>query len=499
MNAPTRPLGNQPKVLKVRYKPQGPTLARFHAQRYKDLVRMVIGPLGSGKTFSAIFEILMMCHDQSPDRNGVRKSRWCISRNTFPDLNSATIPDVKEIVDHINPDGWNHNAPITWRHTYPRADDGTQVQIELQFRSFDGEQDVKKARGMQLTGAWVDEVAEFHKANLDMLIGRVKRYPPKSQVPNAKFGVIGTSNACARDHWLAKASRAEKQLGWWIGVQPGGLVRVGSGWRENPLAENLKNLPDRYYLDQATNKRESWVRLNLCNEFVVHSDGRPVHPDFNERLHVQECQGVHGVPLTIGMDFGRTPAAVVMQKDPETGQWRVLSELCTKNMGAKRFGEVLVQHLNERYDGFTIGNVTGDPAGNDMAQTRDETPLEMVQLAGLDAIPAYTNDFEVRTETLDTLLRQLIGGQPAIVVDPGCTTLIEGLAGRYQFRRIQVTSAEKYVDKPDKTAESHVCEALHYGLMGAGEGDALFDQGGSDGLSDHDMTELSKELLRYYE
>jgi hypothetical protein len=458
--------------VKLSYRAQGHILGQFH--REDKFVRGIIGPLGSGKTFGAINEMLRQAHDQTPNRKGIRKSRWCIARNSFPDLNSATIPDVREIVDQINPDGWNMTAPITWSHKYTRHGDGTSVEVQLMFRSFDGPQDVKKARGMQLTGVWVDELAEFDKSNFDMLVGRVKRYPSRADCPNAKFHILFTSNACAKDHWLADLALVHCPPNWFIGIQPGGVLRQGNSWVENPRAENIKNLPPSYYLDQLGGKKESWIRQNLANEFVVHSDGRPVHPDFNEQLHVSPCSPTPGRPLHIGMDFGRTPAAVIMQQQVD-GSWLVTSELVTQNMGADRFGQLLKQHLNEHYAHYDIAEATGDPAGSQMTQARDETPFDMIRVSGIDATPAHTNDPEVRYSTLDNLLRQLIGGRPAVIIDPSCQVLIRGLGGEFQFRRLQVTGKELYTDKPDKGPTSHVCEALHYGLMGAGEGEALFD------------------------
>ena len=53
--------------------------------------------------------------------------------------------------------------------------------------------------------------------------------------------------------------------------------------------------------------------------------------------------------------------------------------------------------------------------------------------------------------------------------------LIRGLAGEFCFKRIQVVGDERFKDNADKGPTSHVCEALHYALMGAGEGEKLFD------------------------
>jgi hypothetical protein len=80
-------------------------------------------------------------------------------------------------------------------------------------------------------------------------------------------------------------------------------------------------------------------------------------------------------------------------------------------------------------------------------------------------MPAPSNKFEARKGALDSILGQMIGGEPAIGVDPKCKTLIKGLSGAYQFSRIKVSGDERYKDQPTKGFESHICEALHYLLL----------------------------------
>ena len=462
---------------RLKYKPQGRTLNTFHMT--SEFVRGLIGPLGSAKTFSCINEMLRLIHNQTPDRHGVRRSRWCVARNSFPDLNSATIPDFRSITDELPFGKFSMGSPPKWEAHYKRSD-GTYVKATVMFRSFDGDQDTKKARGMQLSGCWVDEAGEFNKANLDMLIGRVKRYPAKVEVPDANFAFLFSSNAVPRDHWLAELALGHTPDGWWIGIQPPGVTRVGNRWVENPQAENYQNLPKGYYQGQIGGKKDSWIRQNLANEFVYHSDGRPIHPDFNEQLHTDELLPLHGIPLYLGMDWGRTPAAVITQQQPN-GQWYILEEIVLDNAGADKLGATVRRVLNARYSGFTVSAATGDPSGTAMSQTRDETPFDLFDANSmLSAQPAHTNDPEVRFATLDNLLTQLIEGQPAILVDKKCVTLIAGLAGEYQFRRIQAAGQERFHDKPDKGPASHVCEALHYNLMGAGESDVLFNHAHQD-------------------
>ena len=475
---------------RLTYRAQGSTLREFHTQA--DIRnRVLIGPLASGKTQACIFEALHCIDNQTPDKNGVRRSRWVAARNTYVDLKTTTIKDWRAVTDTMPGCHFSNGAPPTWTADYYKPD-GTHVIAEVMFIAFDIESDHKKARGLQLTGVWFNELKELHKANVDMLQGRVTRYPPKAEVPDAKFHLIGDSNAPDRDHWLAKLALEVKPDGWWFGIQPGGLLVESGNYVPNPAAENSQNLRGDYYTALAQGKKDSWVRCNLMNQFVFHADGRPVHPDFNEQLHVGECAASPGLPLEVGVDFGRTPAACIMQRQID-GSWELYHELTTVNTSAKRFGEILREFINDNYSAFVV-NFTGDPAGDDMAQTRDESPLDMLLLSDIICVPAPTNDFEVRTTALDEQLTKLIKGQPGFKVHPRCTTFIRGMAGAYQFRRVAVAGADRFKDAPDKGPESHIVESCHYALLGAGAGAALFDQVAEQAWSGDTSTDA-----RYFE
>ena len=469
-----------------KYKPQGRVLKEFHRQS-GTFVRVLIGPLGSGKTQACISEMLRQIDTQVPDSQHVRRSRWAAVRNTYPDLVNTTIKDFKEIVEPMGIGTFVNTSPTRWNCKYKRPD-GTTVEAEVLFLAFDIPQDEKKARGLQLSGVWLNEMKELNRNNVDMLMGRVGRYPSRAKVRNAKSCIIGDTNAPDRDHWLAKLCKEDKPEGWWFGIQPPGVVRHGGDWVTNPQAENVNNLPPNYYQRLIAGRKDSWVRKNLANEFVYHTDGRPVHPDFNEAIHVSQYDllPTNGIMIHVGIDFGRTPAAAIMQRQLN-GQWYVLDELTTDNSSALAFGKALRTFLNARYAGFTI-EATGDPAGDDMAQTRDETPIEMINLAGVDCYPANTNDFETRITTLDKQLTAIIQGQPQFLVSPRCRTLIKGLSGGYQYRRLQKAGDDSFHNKPDKGPTSHICEAVHYGLMGAGEGEALFT---------HNWDKIQEELKEF--
>jgi hypothetical protein len=462
-------VSDSPPVAEIVYQPEGRQLSLFHASDAR--VRVIIGPLGSGKTTAAIIEVLNIIDTQPPDKYGVRRSRGVITRNTTVDLKASTIKDWTSIV----PPQFGvpvYSSPIEHVIKYQHADGVTRVEAEVLFLGFDNPKDVRKIRGMQLTWMLSDETKEQPKSIIDMLLARLGRYPRVSEVPNAKYRAVMITNAPDSDHWIAQSSSAPPP-GWEFFIQPGGVVRDGEGrWTTNPQAENLRNLPADYYQQACVNKSDEWIRSNLGNEFVMYADGRPVHPDFSSVIHVarHRLEVLPGVPIQLGYDFGRTPAAALVQYDAALGQWRVFDEFCTTNTGAAVFAEELLAYLGRTYPGHPVSDDSyGDPSGSSMAQTRDETCIGILQDAGLPCWPAPSNDFDLRTAALDTLLRKLQAGRPGIIISPACRMLVRGLTGAYQFRRLQVLGRDQYSDVVDKSPESHVVEALHYVLLGSSD------------------------------
>lgn len=62
---------------------------RFHAD--DSFVRGIMGPIGSGKSVACVIEIISRALRQAPNQDGVRRTRWAVIRNTYPELTSTTI------------------------------------------------------------------------------------------------------------------------------------------------------------------------------------------------------------------------------------------------------------------------------------------------------------------------------------------------------------------------------------------------------------------------
>ena len=73
----------------IRYRPPGPISKAFMLS--DAFVRGIRGPFGSGKSTACVFEIMRRAREQPAGFDGVRRSRWAILRNTYPELRTTTI------------------------------------------------------------------------------------------------------------------------------------------------------------------------------------------------------------------------------------------------------------------------------------------------------------------------------------------------------------------------------------------------------------------------
>lgn len=450
----------------VEYRPNGPLLEAFFAS--DDFVRLLVGPFGSGKTTACTHELFRRVLTQEP-HEGVRRSRWVAIRSTFRLLSSTTIPSWRQWYgDRFGTFSWSE--PFEHRLRFPLPD-GTRVEADVVFLALDGPDAEEKLRGLEITGAWVNEARELGKPVFDFLLGRVGRYPSRRDGGPSWSGVIGDTNSYADDHWLYRIGEEKRPEGWRVFRQPGGVIRTAGGWVPNPEAENLSHLPKGYYERQlSAGQGDDWIRVYLSNEVAFHSDGRPVFPEFHDPVHTAPAPfpPAKGLPLVLGVDCGLTPAAVAGQLTAR-GQWRVCAELVSDDMGLTKFAEQLAAMLDGWFPGHDVSAVWVDPAASARSQNDERTALSVLR-AGLDVpvMAAPTNALAARLEAARRPLTRLVDGSPGFVLSPACKRLRKALAGGYAYRRIKV-SGERYEDKPEKNEHSHVADALQYMLAGGGE------------------------------
>jgi hypothetical protein len=459
----------QPREIHYRGDLPGPVAAEFYLDRsYFSAIR---GPLGSGKTNTAILKLLQLCTEQEPNAARVRPSRILAIRNTYPDLESTTIKDWSAVTRYLGDIRMTHPPMQMMRWELA---DKTLVEAEVLFLALDREDHVRKLRGTQASFVWLNELKELHKSVLDMATRPLGRYPSLALggVRCTREAMIGDFNAPDEDHWAAKLE-LNPQPGWRVFVQPGAVYRDGAEWRVNQQAENLVNLPLDYYDKLKVNKADEWVRVNIANEFGSSVDGKPIHPEFNPRIHVAEFDVDPAAEIVFGQDYGLTPACVLAQDCG--GQLRIFDEIVTENFSAQELADAMHARHARDWTTLTWGHGWGDPSGKDPSQADKNTPMRVMRAAGFEIHPAGTNNsFALRRDALGNRLKRLTSvGEPAILIHPRCTIIRKGLGGHYAFKRLRVAGDERYHDVPDKSMFSHVCEGLQYLCVGLGDGRAL--------------------------
>ncbi|OWT55262.1 terminase family protein [Candidimonas nitroreducens] len=423
-----------------------PTIARFMASDAP--VRLLLGPIGSGKSTGNIIEIARRARQQSPGRDGIRRTRWAIVRSTKQQLKDTTLKSWLEWF----PDGvagrW-HESNMTYTLRFG------DVVAEVMFRALDDPEDVRRLLSLELTGAFVNEARETPLEIITALRSRVGRYPSKKEGGPTWYGLIMDTNPPSTDHWVYEKFEQEKPAGWEIFKQPGSL---------DPAAENLENLPATYYQDLMEGADEDWINVHVHAKYGRSKAGLPVYektfvPDFHTR---DELNVVGGTPVIIGMDFGRTPAAALYQRDAR-GRVLLQDELVSENMGLERFIDLKVRPLlADRYPGFRVA-IAGDPAGWAKSQINEQSCADIIKAMGYVAVRPPTNDIAPRLGAVEKLLAQQIDGEAMFLINKSrCPTIVAGFEHGYRYKRKR---DGQYEETPEKNRFSHPHDAVQYGAL----------------------------------
>lgn len=451
------------------------TMNKFHNS--DAFVRSLMGPIGSGKSVACIIELLKLAFEQLPNKEGVRKSRWVIVRNTYRELVDTTIQSFF--------DWWPESEGVylkkDMKFTINKLlDDGTTARVEFIFRALDKPDDIKKLLSLEVTGGWINEAREIPKQIMDMLIGRLGRYPNKRDGGATRHCLIMDTNPPDSDSWWYKLFEITNPHNHKLFKQPSGTSEE---------AENIENLPKDYYTNMQAGKDKEWINVYVHGKYGFVQDGKPVFPEYKDDAHSMEEEYIP-IPdkeIFVGIDFGLTPAAVFGQQT-SAGRWVIFDELVTTDMGAKTFGKLLNQMINKHYPNFVF-SIYADPAGDQRAQTDEVTPFQILESEGIIAYPTYTNDPILRREAVaGTMTRMDFAGNPGFVVGPKAVMIRKALAGGYKYKRMAVSGQERFMDKPDKGRYSHVADALQYLMIGAGEGGNVINVAGSGKEIDYSHT-----------
>lgn len=433
-----------------------PTLKLFHESNAD--MRAMVGPVGSGKTSAASWEIFYYLPFHLAERYSIKKTRWAIIRNTYRELMDTTQKTIFEWF----PWGDHKKGDQIYILKYPKHD----IEIEALFRSCDRPQDLKKFKSLEITGYWIDESIEVSEEIKRMLKNRIGRYPRKSSV---RYG-IETTNPPDIEHLMYFQFDYKTPV---PGPLPERKTRDQQILKEHegfwqPPKENEANLRKGYYtdliMDYAGNP--DWIERYVEGKPGVTVAGKPVHFNFKRSFHVAEEPLVWTKgPLFAGWDnTGNCPACVIVQQTLP-GFFQALKEYHTERMGIVDFVQMVVADRNTVFPDAEWTE-WGDPAGEAKFSKVGGGLTSNAELMRDEAgilLKASEQNWEARRESVESQLGKLVGGEPGLVIDPSCTRLINGFIGGYCYPEIGTTSI--YRDTPLKNKYSHVHDALQYVMV----------------------------------
>lgn len=443
----------------------GPTASRFHMDR-TNFVRVMLGPVGGGKTVTNIMDILALAIVQEPYR-GIRQTRWAIVRQTYPELKNTTLKTfqawVPDSMCHIN-----MQPPFSgmFRQELP---DGTRVEAEILFLALDQPDDVKKLKSIEFTGIFINEVRYCDETIFITCKERVGRYPqmkPDEGFMGATWsGIMADTNAWSTTHWLYEMfDRGNVPEGHKLYEQPPAIYWEKTGkdtgkWVVNPDAENLRYLPPNYYERQLIGGKDDILRVELGLERGISRQGKPVFPQFSEKFHVatETLKARRGLPVLLGFDWDLNPACVVAQLQPG-GLLPIFDVLSPADESFEEFlANYVVPLMQKKYRGFRVEAV-GDPSAR-RSPIDKRTPYVMLKDAGITCRPALTNDFLPRKEAVDWFL-----DRHKLLLDPSLTVAREAFAGGYFYQEMQGNAHRgMFKEKPVKNHPySDVMDAIQY-------------------------------------
>jgi len=434
--------------------------------------RFILGPLGSGKTTTVLFELVRRACEQRPGLDGVRHTRFALLRQTLSQLKNTVLKDIIQWFGPIA--DWRVSESTVWF----RFGDVVSEWILLPLET---PEDQKRILSMNLTGAFVSEAIEIDFDLMVAIAGRCGRFPSAIDGGASWYGVVLDSNM-PTDGTTWQQTVATPPPQWQVFVQPGGL---------SPDAENLNWLlqtpetlkfpidhPARlakgreYYARLSTSTNPAWVKRYVMAEFGPDPSGAAVYAGmFFTSFHCRdELLVIPGAPLLIGLDLGRDPWALLGQID-SMSRLLVHEEIAADDIGLKlqlpRIRQVV---SGRRYVGCPVC-IIFDPAGMAKSNHDEFTSYDVISSFGFMCMAAPSNRLAPRLNSVERFLTESRGGTAAMLVDRGkCPTLVTALNGGYRFKYNQLNEAQP---APEKNRYSHIGDAHQYLCMGASGGTAV--------------------------
>lgn len=474
----------------------------------------IMGPVGSGKSTGSILKILLYAMSIMPGKNGKRKSRWLVIRNTKPQLKNTTIKTFLEWI----PDGVFGRFEKSTLTYYLDFDD---VEAEIQFLALDDAKDMGKLLSLECTGIYFNELSEIDQDIYTRAQQRIGRYPSlkatgtkawwdlekvkqygiiidyerqyedlEVKVDNKKYPlrmykmdcIFSDTNPPLMGSYMQKmfdkqlfndAGVDENPPDFELFVQPDGM---------SPYAENKKNLKSNYYEDIIKNSPKEVSDQMVYVKYGLGDTGLGVFRSHFKDDHIYKENDLKGNALrtkflnqyhriVIGIDFGLTPAICIGQVGTD-GKLRVFDEVfCkgrTQEMHLKDFLDLKVEPFLQKHYPFHFSDKSRiifcmDPAGLQRGQVKGDTAFRELKDRGYLVRPDSTNKLGERLGAVKEIFKKTKLATNNLIeqmfqISATCSWMIAGFKGNYYYEKLK----NSFQETPCKNDYSHIQDAFQY-------------------------------------
>jgi len=444
-----------PRHKTISYEPN-PSSVPFHHSKAE--VKALCGPVGSGKSSAACWEIFFLA------RESPVATRSLILRESYPQLRDSTLKTWMEWFEPISVHNKAENT-ITFTLQGPQGQD---LHHELHLRHARRVEDATQFLSTEYALIWLEEVVPAFDTVKGIVGGGIPKgiYDVVStrlrQKDVHRRHILLTFNPPNKYHWTYSEffKPSEEQL-----------REKNSVLFRQPAYENRPNLPQNYYKTLEARLGPDLARRFVLGEVWTSYPGVRVFPEFFEEHHLKDnLEYEKGKPLVLAFDFGLTPVCLIAQVK-EAGRLEIYRELQMWNTGISKLADQLQIVLADEFPGCTEWRAWGDPAGTARSQTDEKTCFQVLASKGFPCQPGAI-DLQTRKEAVKQRLQKFINGKQALLIDQErCPMLSEALLGGYRYPQ----SADGRIgERPMKNKFSHCCDALQY--LCTGEYTILEDQ-----------------------
>lgn len=404
-------------IVESNYRPTAPA-SRFHSSDSKFIV--LVGGLGSGKSFAVVKEIEQSCCQWE-------NMKVAIYRKTMPALRDSTLTEFKE---HSNPD----LGKFIYREDEYRYPNGSFVR----FRGLD---EASKAKSTNYSMVILEEAEEFTFEEFKRLKERARQKGPWP------VRVVLVLNPVDEDHWIYEQ-----------------FIKNPKEWEDNggldvihfSTFDNLDNLPEGYIEQVSAGLTESEKRRLLHGEWGTIVKGKVVYGDaLNPMVHLRHIDYYPGMTLLRGWDFGFNRPATSFRLVDELGRMNTRFAMIGHKEHLQDFAPQVIAKTHALFP--DIGTIFdfGDPRGHDNKDTKG-TSFDILSDFGINARGERgSRDYvmegirQVRKE-----LSTMIQGVPQLTIDPNCPHVRTAYFARYVMGDDGKPHKDGFYD--------HICDADRY-------------------------------------